>query len=360
MLSAGPGPSQDRDWAWAFERVRARGIRRARTSEPPRKRAGGTAAEELRNIGGFVGPAAVRAELAGRAVEETFAGGTFVALQVPVQPRQIDQIEVASGLKEISSVTGARLREVHGRDTPLDDLVVVAEAVLVGNVVGATVHDFERCVHLVVEAGVRTHQPAAGDTDRGEARIAGYVLGHQATAREAVGGDLRRLEALVVGAAGLVVLGDGPGDVVEERFSVLPTGASVGAAGSSVGDDEIAPGGDLTHGCLIRKSVLRATALSPNQNRILLVAEILGPEDGAALDAGLRVRLDDDLVRPAAGHALARALGRGAGARELSAAPATLAAARSEEHTSELQSQSNLVCRLLLEKKKKQSAPLLA
>src|SRR2546430_8056651 len=32
---------------------------------------------------------------------------------------------------------------------------------------------------------------------------------------------------------------------------------------------------------------------------------------------------------------------------------------RSEEHTSELQSQSNLVCRLLLEKKKKTSNPLL-
>src|SRR2546430_11405703 len=31
---------------------------------------------------------------------------------------------------------------------------------------------------------------------------------------------------------------------------------------------------------------------------------------------------------------------------------------RSEEHTSELQSQSNLVCRLLLEKKKKQVTPL--
>src|SRR2546430_13716763 len=30
---------------------------------------------------------------------------------------------------------------------------------------------------------------------------------------------------------------------------------------------------------------------------------------------------------------------------------------RSEEHTSELQSQSNLVCRLLLEKKKKQDSP---
>src|SRR5215213_11284817 len=36
-----------------------------------------------------------------------------------------------------------------------------------------------------------------------------------------------------------------------------------------------------------------------------------------------------------------------------------LAASRSEEHTSELQSLTNLVCRLLLEKKKKISYPLL-
>src|SRR2546427_8605510 len=34
-------------------------------------------------------------------------------------------------------------------------------------------------------------------------------------------------------------------------------------------------------------------------------------------------------------------------------APGTALVRRSEEHTSELQSQSNLVCRLLLEKKKK-------
>src|SRR2546430_8814981 len=34
---------------------------------------------------------------------------------------------------------------------------------------------------------------------------------------------------------------------------------------------------------------------------------------------------------------------------------AKITTARSEEHTSELQSQSNLVCRLLLEKKKKKS-----
>src|SRR5688572_32736493 len=38
----------------------------------------------------------------------------------------------------------------------------------------------------------------------------------------------------------------------------------------------------------------------------------------------------------------------------LGSASVTFRAERSEEHTSELQSQSNLVCRLLLEKKKKQ------
>src|SRR5688572_31538695 len=36
-----------------------------------------------------------------------------------------------------------------------------------------------------------------------------------------------------------------------------------------------------------------------------------------------------------------------------SASPGEILCRRSEEHTSELQSQSNLVCRLLLEKKKK-------
>src|SRR2546427_6035545 len=40
----------------------------------------------------------------------------------------------------------------------------------------------------------------------------------------------------------------------------------------------------------------------------------------------------------------------------ISDSPARSASARSEEHTSELQSQSNLVCRLLLEKKKKRGA----
>src|SRR2546430_10989638 len=39
------------------------------------------------------------------------------------------------------------------------------------------------------------------------------------------------------------------------------------------------------------------------------------------------------------------------------AVPGAAATGRSEEHTSELQSQSNLVCRLLLEKKKQHQQP---
>src|SRR2546430_17141684 len=45
----------------------------------------------------------------------------------------------------------------------------------------------------------------------------------------------------------------------------------------------------------------------------------------------------------------------GRGAQRRRRAPALPAGGRSEEHTSELQSQSNLVCRLLLEKKKKKN-----
>src|SRR2546427_9361596 len=47
------------------------------------------------------------------------------------------------------------------------------------------------------------------------------------------------------------------------------------------------------------------------------------------------------------------ALGRRFLQRRAAAHPALVRDVRSEEHTSELQSQSNLVCRLLLEKKKK-------
>src|SRR2546430_13241469 len=50
---------------------------------------------------------------------------------------------------------------------------------------------------------------------------------------------------------------------------------------------------------------------------------------------------------------MASALGRPSGCPAASVAENAGSWVRSEEHTSELQSQSNLVCRLLLEKKKK-------
>src|SRR5688572_31628014 len=64
---------------------------------------------------------------------------------------------------------------------------------------------------------------------------------------------------------------------------------------------------------------------------------------------------------PAPSHVLARATASRLRARSANSpygpkSPATgKNKFRSEEHTSELQSQSNLVCRLLLEKKKKQT-----
>src|SRR5688572_31106049 len=47
-----------------------------------------------------------------------------------------------------------------------------------------------------------------------------------------------------------------------------------------------------------------------------------------------------------------RAVSLSSRAARLTAGPTQVKSRRSEEHTSELQSQSNLVCRLLLEKKK--------
>src|SRR2546430_5632411 len=69
---------------------------------------------------------------------------------------------------------------------------------------------------------------------------------------------------------------------------------------------------------------------------------------GKARRAGLPLTVEGCDVNPVAvDHATRQAGRRGAAVRFFVAD-----ALRSEEHTSELQSQSNLVCRLLLEKKK--------
>src|SRR5256886_11068219 len=75
-----------------------------------------------------------------------------------------------------------------------------------------------------------------------------------------------------------------------------------------------------------------------------------------------RERLDDTSFRAAMRHALDEFAGDGGKpevahslCERLFYVPGDLDNARSEEHTSELQSQSNLVCRLLLEKKNKRT-----
>src|SRR2546430_10378492 len=63
------------------------------------------------------------------------------------------------------------------------------------------------------------------------------------------------------------------------------------------------------------------------------------------------------ILRPNDGARDGKAAGAGSGrGGEMRLGVRLLRGARSEEHTSELQSQSNLVCRLLLEKKKKNNS----
>src|SRR2546427_503996 len=88
-----------------------------------------------------------------------------------------------------------------------------------------------------------------------------------------------------------------------------------------------------------RKSALAALAMEESL-----------AEAHAAVPHGTRLRAAAHMVAADASHALQDSPQRDHHWREVLAnAPAQ----RSEEHTSELQSQSNLVCRLLLEKKKK-------
>src|SRR5688572_31673205 len=75
------------------------------------------------------------------------------------------------------------------------------------------------------------------------------------------------------------------------------------------------------------------------------------PDVFAVFD-GIRGGSGDGSIRMSSEH-LAQELGNGLSATDLIARAGVL---RSEEHTSELQSQSNLVCRLLLEKKKNKRA----
>src|SRR5688572_32371135 len=93
------------------------------------------------------------------------------------------------------------------------------------------------------------------------------------------------------------------------------------------------------------RSAAAAYTTAPG-NRVML----MGGSPGVEWDAGLRQVAEPDAVRQGTAAAGARR-----GRLEADVLPPARAGPRSEEHTSELQSQSNLVCRLLLEKKNKKN-----
>src|SRR5688572_16509250 len=105
---------------------------------------------------------------------------------------------------------------------------------------------------------------------------------------------------------------------------------------------------------LLGLAALTAAITAFESDRLLLVAALM-----ALTVATSSVKIALPLGRGASNLSLAHtvnflALFTVGGAPSVCVA-AISAAARSEEHTSELQSQSNLVCRLLLEKKKKKT-----
>src|SRR2546427_7350873 len=79
------------------------------------------------------------------------------------------------------------------------------------------------------------------------------------------------------------------------------------------------------------------------------------PDKRNAMSDDMRTEFIDALERVAADKAIKALVLTGAGKGFCAGGDIAGMQRRSEEHTSELQSQSKLVCRLLLEKKKKQS-----
>src|SRR2546427_9227919 len=101
---------------------------------------------------------------------------------------------------------------------------------------------------------------------------------------------------------------------------------------------------------LLRKAIIYIRQSSPNQ--VLHHQESQRRQYGLvdrARDLGFQqvIVIDEDLGRTGSGFVERPGFQR---------LVAEVCSGRSEEHTSELQSQSNLVCRLLLEKKKTQTA----
>src|SRR5256885_2483097 len=95
---------------------------------------------------------------------------------------------------------------------------------------------------------------------------------------------------------------------------------------------------------------LKDRGVAPTREALAILGRLDEAFPEHPTDPSVVVRLLDEIGSPAT---MASAGGRFFGFVVGGSLPAAVAASRSEEHTSELQSPCNLVCRLLLEKKKK-------
>src|SRR5256886_9574577 len=102
-----------------------------------------------------------------------------------------------------------------------------------------------------------------------------------------------------------------------------------------------------------RSSCSAWAGLSPPWAPPLLRAPPDGPLAPPPLGGALFWLPPRCLIASSRFHFAARSCGRNSRASRYARSASARCESRSEEHTSELQSQSNLVCRLLLEKKKK-------
>src|SRR2546427_7377014 len=262
--------------------------------------------------------------------------GVPVPVLAAADARQAGERAVVAGIRrERGTVRRVRLGRPSDRKRRLAELRLTprerlgAGGIVAGGLDGPP-HAGERRLGVALqESQVRetaVRVPRSGEPEQPRVRSARAVIVaqlHQGIAGDGVRGDVgaAELHRLLSLAERLLELVPGVMDEGEERGR--------GGGGGALRHQLRGPPGGLLGERVVGEVAALASLLDVDRAELVVAEDVLG----ISRDAGLK-ELDELIGRLGLGGERAR--------RE-----------RSEEHTSELQSQSNLVCRLLLEKKKK-------